>query len=43
MTRYITRVFMIYDTHEVELPDHDTAVSNINWNDPRILVRRYPV
>jgi hypothetical protein len=31
---------MIYGTHEVELPDHDTALQNINWNDTRLLVRR---
>jgi len=34
------RVFLVLDTHEVELPNHEPALSNLDWTDPRLRVER---
>lgn len=34
------RAWMIYDTHQVELPNHETALANLDYANPRLLIRR---
>lgn len=35
----MVRVWMIYDTHQVELPNHETALRNLDYTDRRLLVK----
>jgi len=34
------RVFLILDTHEVELPNHEAALFNLDWTNHRLRVER---
>jgi hypothetical protein len=38
--RYTIHVFMVYDTHEVELPNHETALRNLDRTKIRLRVER---
>lgn len=39
--RYAPRAWMCYDTHEVELPNHGTAIENLDLTNPRLRIRRW--
>lgn len=38
--RFGIRVFLVLDLGEIELPNHDTAIDNLNWTNPRLRVER---